>query len=114
MAARERMENRIGRLLLRRSLNPVTVESCTGGLLADRITNIPGSSAYYLGGFITYANAAKVALVQVPADIFKTYYAVSAETAGAMMAKGGRQGFFHFRTVADPALPFHHRHRWTG
>ena len=49
----------IGGLLREQSLYLTTAESCTGGLLGHRITEIPGASDYYLGGFISYANAAK-------------------------------------------------------
>ncbi|MEQ8850763.1 MAG: CinA family nicotinamide mononucleotide deamidase-related protein [Phycisphaerales bacterium] len=66
----------------------VTVESCTGGLLGSRITAIPGSSAAYEGGWQTYSNEMKAALVGVPADMLATHGAVSAPVARAM-ARGG-------------------------
>lgn len=64
-------------------------ESCTGGLIAKRITDIPGSSAYFLEGIVTYGNAAKMRLLGVPADLLDTKGAVSSECASAM-AKGVR------------------------
>jgi len=73
---------------LRRTI--ATVESCTGGLVGHVITEVPGSSAYYLGGFVTYSDAAKTEMVGVPAEVLAAYGAVSAQTAKAMAA-GGRQ-----------------------
>lgn len=65
-----------------------TVESCTGGLLAHRLTNVSGSSAAYWGGFMTYDNSAKELAVDVPQELLKNHGAVSREVALAM-AKGG-------------------------
>jgi nicotinamide-nucleotide amidase len=59
-------------------------ESCTGGLLADRITNVPGASAVFLEGFVTYSNNAKIRTVGVPANLIKTHGAVSDPVARAM------------------------------
>jgi nicotinamide-nucleotide amidase len=67
-------------------------ESCTGGLLADRITRIAGVSDVFLGGVITYANSAKTALLGVSAEMIEKYGAVSAEVAEAM-AIGARDRF---------------------
>lgn len=67
-------------------------ESCTGGLLAGRITDVPGASAYFLGGIIVYANEAKVTLLGVPREVIVTRGAVSAECAQAM-AEGARIRF---------------------
>ncbi|ESQ82963.1 hypothetical protein AEAC466_15775 [Asticcacaulis sp. AC466] len=64
-----------------------TVESCTGGLIAGAITGISGSSDVFEQGFITYSNAAKTALVNVPEALLKAYGAVSIEVA-ASMAEG--------------------------
>ena len=72
-----------------------TVESCTGGLVGHLITETPGSSAWYLGGFVTYANELKLDLVGVPAEVLAAHGAVSAQVALAMAA-GGR-----LRTGAD-------------
>lgn len=78
-----------------RGLTLATVESCTGGLVGHLITETSGSSAYYLGGFVTYADALKRDQVAVPADVLAAHGAVSAQTAIAMAA-GGRA-----RTGAD-------------
>ncbi|MGB3454916.1 MAG: CinA family protein [Litorimonas sp.] len=66
------------------------VESCTGGLLGAAITAMPGSSAVFQGGFLTYSNALKEKLVGVSSDTLATYGAVSEETAREM-ASGGRE-----------------------
>jgi PncC family amidohydrolase len=84
------IEEQVGALLVKHSLNLVTAESCTGGLMAHRITNIPGSSAYYLGGFVAYAYEAKEILLGVKHETLLAYGAVSVETAQEM-ARGVRQ-----------------------
>ncbi|MQR98834.1 CinA family protein [Gluconobacter aidae] len=66
----------------------VTVESCTGGLIAAALSDIPGSSDVLEGGFVTYSNALKVSAVGVPEAILAQYGAVSIQTAEAM-ANGG-------------------------
>ena len=81
------LEEKIGAMLRERGLKLATAESCTGGLLADRLTNVPGSSDYYLGGVVAYAYEAKVALLQVSWDTLQAYGAVSAETV-LEMARG--------------------------
>jgi len=81
---------RIAELLGNNKLTLVTAESCTGGLIADRITDIPGSSVYFLGGFVAYAYEAKVALLGVSWDTLNTKGAVSRETV-LEMARGARQ-----------------------
>lgn len=86
---------RIGERCLALGLRLTTVESCTGGLVGHLITETPGSSAYYLGGFITYSNDLKREQVGVPAEVLAAHGAVSAQTAVAM-ATGGRA-----RTSAD-------------
>ncbi|MBD5646756.1 MAG: competence/damage-inducible protein A [Desulfovibrio sp.] len=70
-------------------LHLVTAESCTGGLLAKRITDQPGSSAVFETGLVTYANASKVRLLGVPEDMLAAHGAVSPQTA-AFMAEGAR------------------------
>jgi nicotinamide-nucleotide amidase len=75
-----------------------TVESCTGGLVGHLITEVPGSSAYYVGGFVTYADELKREVVGVPHDVLAAHGAVSAQVAMAM-ATGGRA-----RTGADLAV----------
>jgi nicotinamide-nucleotide amidase len=66
-----------------------TAESCTGGLLAGRLTDLAGSSAYVLGGLVVYSNEAKTALAGVPADLIERVGTVSAEVAEAL-ADGAR------------------------
>jgi nicotinamide-nucleotide amidase len=63
-----------------------TAESCTGGLIAAIVTEVPGSSDVFERGFVTYANAAKTELLGVPAAMIEAHGAVSAEVAGAMAA----------------------------
>ncbi|QKE84656.1 competence/damage-inducible protein A [Arthrobacter sp. NEB 688] len=65
-------------------------ESCTAGLLAGRVADVPGSSAHLVGGFVTYADAAKTALVGVPEDLLRQVGAVSPQVAEAM-ARGARE-----------------------
>ncbi|WDR05795.1 CinA family protein [Devosia rhodophyticola] len=67
----------------------VTVESCTGGLVAAAITDVPGASAVLYGGYITYANTAKTRMIRVPARLVRDYGAVSNQVARAM-ADGAR------------------------
>jgi PncC family amidohydrolase len=75
-----------------------TVESCTGGLVAHVITEVPGSSAYFAGGYVTYSNDLKHSAVGVPIEVLLAHGAVSAQAAMAM-ATGGRE-----RTGADLAV----------
>lgn len=70
-------------ICVNRRLRIATVESCTGGLIAGAITEIPGASDYFDRGFVTYSNAAKAEL-GVPADLIERFGAVSAEVAIAM------------------------------
>jgi len=79
----------IGDLLRVRNLKLATAESCTGGLIASRITDIPGSSDYFLGGVAAYAYEAKVALLGVSWDTLHNHGAVSRETV-LEMARGAR------------------------
>ena len=88
----------VGEMLRQRHATVAVAESCTGGLLGDRFTSVPGSSDYFVGGFITYTNAMKVELLGVPAETLETFGAVSQETAEAM-AIGARR-----RTNATYAL----------
>jgi nicotinamide-nucleotide amidase len=69
-----------------RGLTIGTAESCTGGLVAARLTSVPGSSAAFRGGVVAYANDVKERELGVPADVLDAYGAVSAETAAAMTA----------------------------
>ncbi len=86
------LEELLGRRLRARGLTLAVAESCTGGLICHRLTNIPGSSDYFLGGVVTYSNQAKLDLLRVPPATLARHGAVSAETAGAM-ALGVRQVF---------------------
>ncbi len=86
------LEELLGRRLRARGLTLAVAESCTGGLICHRLTNIPGSSDYFLGGVVTYSNQAKLDLLRVPPATLAQHGAVSAETAGAM-ALGVRQVF---------------------
>jgi PncC family amidohydrolase len=83
------LEAMVGEQLRQHNLTLATAESCTGGLIADRITNIPGSSEYFRGGIVAYAYEAKVALLDVSWDTLRTYGAVSRETV-IEMARGVR------------------------
>jgi len=83
----EPLEYTLGHLLTARKLSLAVAESCTGGLLGDRITNFPGSSAYFLGGAIAYDNAVKENLLGVPGAMLAKYGAVSSEVA-LEMARG--------------------------
>jgi PncC family amidohydrolase len=71
-------------------LSLATAESCTGGLVAHLITEVPGSSTYFRGGLVTYANEVKVALADVPESVLAAHGAVSAQVAVAM-AEGARR-----------------------
>jgi nicotinamide-nucleotide amidase len=83
----ENLEEVVGRLLKERELRISVAESCTGGGLADRITNINGSSNYFERGVVTYSNASKVELLKVDEDVMLEKGAVSAEVA-MQMAEG--------------------------
>jgi nicotinamide-nucleotide amidase len=80
----ETLEAVIGRLLLERELTVSLAESCTGGLVAHRLTNIPGSSRYVERGVVVYSNRAKEDLLGVPEPVLRAHGAVSAPVAEAM------------------------------
>jgi len=84
------LEILLGQLLRARGLKLATAESCTGGLIADKITDVPGSSDYFLGGFVSYAYEAKVAALGVSWDTLHKFGAVSRETV-LEMAHGARR-----------------------
>ena len=86
------LEAQISPILRQRGLKLAIAESCTGGLIGHRITNIPGSSDYFLGAIIAYAYKAKVALLGVSWDTLKAHGAVSRETV-LEMARGAQQAF---------------------
>ncbi len=85
-----KVEERIGRLLRDRGWKLAAAESCTGGLICHRITNIPGSSTYFLGGITAYSYGAKVRLLGVSWNLLEEHGAVSEEVVRAM-ASGVRQ-----------------------
>ena len=79
----------IGNILRERGLKLVAAESCTGGLVGSHITDVPGSSEYFLGSIVAYAYDVKASLLSVPWDTLNTYGAVSRETVIAM-ARGAQ------------------------
>ncbi|MCC6140616.1 MAG: competence/damage-inducible protein A [Nitrospira sp.] len=87
---RETMEEVVGRLLAAQRLTVAVAESCTGGLIGHRLTQVPGSSAYVDRGAITYSNQSKSEMLGVPEALIAKHGAVSAEVAAAM-AKGIRE-----------------------
>lgn len=84
----ETLEMAVVRLLKKHELTVTTAESCTGGLLAGRIVNVPGASEVFREGFITYSNKAKRKILDVNKSTLKKYGAVSKETAKEMAAGG--------------------------
>jgi len=86
------LEQEVGRWLLQKGWMLAVAESCTGGLIGHRLTNVPGSSAYYLGSVTAYAYSAKERLLGVRAETLLRYGAVSRETV-LEMAEGVRRTF---------------------
>lgn len=84
------LSQRAGQLLLARGLTLAVAESCTGGLLGDMITDVPGSSTWFLGGVQSYADAVKRAVLDVRAETLAQHGAVSAACAQEM-ARGVRR-----------------------
>ena len=84
------LARRVGVACRDRGIRIGTAESCTGGLVAHLITEVPGSSDYFTGGFVTYSNDLKTGLVDVPGDVLEAHGAVSAQVARAM-ADGARR-----------------------
>jgi len=84
------LEGMIGALLTEKKLTISIAESLTGGLIADRITNVPGSSAYFERGIVAYSNRSKTELLGVPEEVIREHGAVSRETA-VLMAEGVRK-----------------------
>jgi PncC family amidohydrolase len=79
-----KIEIELGELLIKRNLTLATAESCTGGLIADMITNVSGSSRYFERGVVTYSNESKIELLKVPLETIEKFGAVSEESATAM------------------------------
>jgi nicotinamide-nucleotide amidase len=86
----ETMEQVVGRLLTANHATIATAESCTAGLVAERLTRVAGSSAYFLGGVVCYSNEMKTAFAGVPAALIEAHGAVSAEVARSL-AEGIRR-----------------------
>jgi nicotinamide-nucleotide amidase len=86
----------LGRQLLARQAQVCTAESCTGGGIAEAITRIAGSSAWFEAGYVTYSNAQKTAQLNVPAVLFEQVGAVSREVVEAMVQGACRQSGAQF------------------
>jgi nicotinamide-nucleotide amidase len=84
------LENVLGKVIINKKKTVSTAESCTGGLISDRLTNTPNSSSYYKGGIIAYSNSIKTKLLNVNEELIKKYGAVSKQVA-LEMAKGIRK-----------------------
>ena len=93
-----KLEETLGKLLIEKHLTIATAESCTGGLLSSKLTDVSGSSDYIKLNFVTYANEAKNEILGVSWDILNTYGAVSEQCAQSMA--NGLQA----RTNCDIAL----------
>ncbi|GAB6066471.1 CinA family protein [Aquifex pyrophilus] len=81
----EPIEYVLGKVLREKGLTLSTAESCTAGLLSARIVNVPGSSAYFFGGFIVYSNEMKIRYLKVKEETLKKYGAVSYRTCYEML-----------------------------
>jgi nicotinamide-nucleotide amidase len=81
----------VGEMLRRNHATVSVAESCTGGMLGERFTSVPGSSDYFSGGLITYTNAMKIELLGVPPELLQDHGAVSKEVAEAMAAGARRR-----------------------
>ena len=86
MGATGAVERVIGRLLVKRGLTLAVAESCTGGLIGDRLTDVPGSSRYFIGGVIAYSNAAKQRILGARKQTLARWGAVSEQTVREMAA----------------------------
>ncbi len=84
LSVKSQIPHDIGKILLREALQISCAESCTGGLISSRLTDIPGSSAYIKANFVTYSNEAKHKILNVSQDTIKNYGAVSKECAFEM------------------------------
>ncbi|OGP94480.1 MAG: hypothetical protein A2157_08085 [Deltaproteobacteria bacterium RBG_16_47_11] len=89
---RNSLEKLIGDLLREKGWTLSIAESCTGGLVCDRITDVPGSSDYFEGGMVNYSNESKAKHLEIPLDDIKKYGAVSPQVA-RRMAQGVRETF---------------------
>lgn len=84
LSNKSKLQNDIGKILLREALQISSAESCTGGLISSRLTDVPGSSAYVKANFVTYSNEAKHKILNVSEETIHTYGAVSEECAKEM------------------------------
>ena len=85
-----RLEQKVSKKFIQSELTLAVAESCTGGLIGDRLTNVPGASAFFLLGIIAYDYAAKTKLLGVPLPLLKKHGAVSRQVASSM-AQGVRK-----------------------
>ena len=92
MACHETLAALIGERLAALGRTVAVAESCSGGLIADRITDVPGASGYFLGGVVAYSNGAKVACLGVSAAVLEAHGAVSGPVAREL-AEGARTRF---------------------
>ncbi len=101
------LEGTIGAMLSAKGLSVAVAESCTGGLVASRLTDVPGSSLYFLQGFVVYSNHAKHNTLGVPEESIETFGAVSEEVARAMalgcLGKSGADFAVSTTGIAGPS-----------
>ena len=93
----------LGKLLLQKGLTLSTAESCTGGGIASIITAIPGSSQYFHGGIVAYANEVKMALLEVQSETLERHGAVSEQTV-VEMAKGAMKSMKTTCSIATSGI----------
>ncbi len=86
---REPVEVRIAGLFRKKRKTLAVAESCTGGLVSSRVTDVPGSSDYFVGGVVAYSNDVKTSVLSVPPEVLEKYGAVSRQAARSM-AEGVR------------------------
>ncbi|UQI32310.1 CinA family protein [Pseudomonas bijieensis] len=91
----------LGRRLQLLNAHVTTAESCTGGGIAEAITRIPGSSAWFEAGFVTYSNRQKTQQLNVPSELFKTVGAVSREVVEAMAQGAQRKSLARFAVAVS-------------
>ena len=107
----ETLERRLVVTLKARGLTLAAAESCTGGLAAKRLTDVPGASAVFLGGVVSYTNGVKERVLHVPHETLETYSAVSEQTARAM-AEGVRKAAGSDLAVATTGVAGPDRDDW--
>ena len=91
----------LGRRLQVLNAHVTTAESCTGGGIAEAITRIPGSSAWFEAGYVTYSNRQKTLQLNVPADLFNSVGAVSREVVEAMVRGSQAKSHAHFAVAVS-------------